>query len=66
MGKIAPEHPIYPLITGNCGPKAFEVLEKAGVRIITGPHGCVADAISQYKNNELAAAQGPNVEGHWL
>jgi predicted Fe-Mo cluster-binding NifX family protein len=53
------------LITGNCGPKAFLVLEQAGVKIVTGAGGKVKDVVLQYKNGELKAAQGANVEGHW-
>jgi predicted Fe-Mo cluster-binding NifX family protein len=54
------------LITGNCGPKAFKVLQQAGVKVIVGAKGKVADAISQYKNNQLEIATAPNVEGHWI
>jgi predicted Fe-Mo cluster-binding NifX family protein len=54
------------LITGNCGPKAFQVLQNAGVKIFTGASGSVKDAIMQYKNGELKQAQNPNVEGHWV
>lgn len=54
------------LITGNCGPKAFQVLQGAGIKIYTGAAGCVKDAIRQYKNGELTLAGSPNVEGHWV
>ena len=54
------------LITGHCGPKAFKVLQSAGVKIMTGASGKVADAIEQYKNGELETAAGADVEGHWV
>ncbi|RLC06357.1 MAG: dinitrogenase iron-molybdenum cofactor biosynthesis protein [Deltaproteobacteria bacterium] len=54
------------LITGNCGPKAFKVLKKGGVSIMIGAKGQVKDAISQYQNGELKAAEEANVEGHWV
>ncbi len=54
------------LITGNCGPKAFTVLDKAGVKIITGAKGRVTDAVQQYKNGELETAHSANVDGHWV
>lgn len=53
------------LITGNCGPKAFLVLEQAGVEIVTGASGKVKDLVLKYKNGELKAARSANVEGHW-
>jgi predicted Fe-Mo cluster-binding NifX family protein len=53
------------LISGNCGPKAFEVLKVAGSRVVTGAKGRVIDAIIQYKSGELQAVDGPNVEEHW-
>ena len=54
------------LITGHCGPKAFKVLQSAGVIIAIGAKGSVADAIQQYKYGELEVAQEADVEGHWV
>jgi predicted Fe-Mo cluster-binding NifX family protein len=54
------------LISGNCGPKAFQVLNAAGIKVVTGAKGRVIDAITQYKNGQLQAAGGANVEGHWV
>lgn len=54
------------LITGNCGPKAFQVLSAAGVDVIVGAKGTVKDAVSQYREGKLKAADAPNVEGHWV
>jgi predicted Fe-Mo cluster-binding NifX family protein len=56
---------INALITGNCGPKAFMVLQKAGVQVLLGGKGKVSDAIALYKNGELSPTQEANVEGHW-
>lgn len=65
-GKTIVDHQVDVLITGNCGPKAFKVLDSAGVQIVTGAHGTVNDAIVQFKNGDLQSAQAPNVEGHWV
>jgi len=54
------------LISGNCGPKAFNVLSAAGIEVVTGAKGRVIDAVTQYKSGELKAVGGPNVEGHWV
>jgi predicted Fe-Mo cluster-binding NifX family protein len=54
------------LISGNCGPKAFQVLNAGGVIVVTGAHGRVIDAVTQYKSGKLETTDGPNVEGHWV
>jgi len=65
-GKTIVDNHVDVLITGNCGPKAFMVLNHAGVKIMTGAKGKVSDAILQYKNSELKALKDANVEGHWV
>ena len=54
------------LITGHCGPKAFKVLKGAGIKIIIGATGSVAEVIQQYKDGELEVTQEADVEGHWV
>jgi len=34
------------VISGHCGPKAFKVLQKAGVKLMTGAGGRVIDAVT--------------------
>ena len=53
------------VLTGNCGPKAFKVLEAAKIPVAVGLSGTVREALRQYKENKVSFAQGPNVEGHW-
>ncbi len=65
-GKTIAENNVDLLITGNCGPKAFKVLQNAGVKIITNTEGRIIDVISKYKKGELETANEPNVEGHWV
>jgi predicted Fe-Mo cluster-binding NifX family protein len=54
------------LITGHCGPKAFKVLQKAGVKVMTGAGGTVTDAIAQFNNGELEISTESDVDGHWV
>lgn len=54
------------LITGHCGPKAFRVLEAAGVKVFNTDAPTVAEALARYRAGELVEAQSANVEGHWV
>ncbi len=64
-GKTIVDNKAEVVITGNCGPKAFQVLLAAGVKVVVGASGRVIDGIQRYKNGELKPAGGANVEGHW-
>jgi len=54
------------LLTGNCGPKAFRVLKAAGIRVVIGVKGRIADAIHDYMNGKYVETTEANVEGHWV
>jgi predicted Fe-Mo cluster-binding NifX family protein len=54
------------VLTGNCGPKAFRVLQAAGVAVVVGVKGTVREAVRAYMAGEYKAADGANVEGHWV
>ncbi len=54
------------LLTGNCGPKAFQVLGQAGITVYIKVGGKVRQAIDDLKAGKLTAADGANVEGHWV
>ncbi|MBN1102242.1 MAG: NifB/NifX family molybdenum-iron cluster-binding protein [Deltaproteobacteria bacterium] len=54
------------VLTGNCGPKAFRVLQAAGIGVVIGVKGKVADAIRDYLDGKYRAATEANVEGHWM
>jgi predicted Fe-Mo cluster-binding NifX family protein len=54
------------VLTGNCGPKAFRVLQAAGIKVVVGVKGKIADAIEDYLNGKYAEAADANVEGHWV
>ncbi|MBF0375960.1 MAG: NifB/NifX family molybdenum-iron cluster-binding protein [Desulfamplus sp.] len=65
-GKIVANCGVDCLITGNCGPKAYNVLQSAGVRVVTGVNGNVKEVVERFKNKEFEYSQGPNVDGHWV
>ena len=41
------------LLTGSCGPNAFQTLHTAGVKVVVGTIGTVQDAVQQYKSGKL-------------
>jgi len=53
------------VLTGNCGPNAYQVLSAAGIKVVTGVSGKVRDAIQNYKSGEFKANSQPNVAGHF-
>ncbi len=53
------------ILTGNCGPKAFRVLQAAGAKVVVGVKGKVRDAVQAYMDGKYQAAAAPNVNGHW-
>jgi predicted Fe-Mo cluster-binding NifX family protein len=53
------------VLTGNCGPKAFSVLNEAGVKVCIGVIGTVKQAIKYYENGIYKPADSANVNGHW-
>jgi predicted Fe-Mo cluster-binding NifX family protein len=65
-GKIIIDQKAGVLITGNCGPKAFQVLNQAGVDIKVGASGSVEAVVEAFKRGELQSASAANVQGHWV
>jgi predicted Fe-Mo cluster-binding NifX family protein len=53
------------VLTGNCGPNAYEVLGAAGIKVVTGVSGKVRQAIEDYRSGKLKASSQPNVPGHF-
>ena len=53
------------IITGHCGPKAFRALRGAGIPVMVGATGTVAEAIQAFRSGKLKPAESADVEGHW-
>lgn len=54
------------LITGHCGPKAFRVLNAAGIEIYTSDARTIDEALNQYRSGKLTAATSADVDSHWV
>ena len=56
---------VQTVLTGNCGPNAFQVLSAAGIQVITGVSGKVKDAIQTYKSGGFQSSSQANVGDHF-
>jgi predicted Fe-Mo cluster-binding NifX family protein len=54
------------VLTGNCGPKAFRILQAAGIKVVIGVKGKIAEAIKDFVEGKYAPTTEANVEGHWM
>lgn len=53
------------VLTGSCGPNAFQTLSAAGIQVIVGVVGTVQDAIQRFKSGQLQPTSQPNVPSHF-
>jgi len=60
-GQLVATKGVKAILTGNIGPNAFQVLQAAGIEVITGVSGKVKEAIEKYKRGELRAVESSNV-----
>jgi predicted Fe-Mo cluster-binding NifX family protein len=52
------------VLTGSCGPNAHQTLSAAGIEVVVGCNGTVAEAVERFKSGGLRAAEAPNVASH--
>ncbi len=56
---------VQAVLTGNCGPNAYQVLSAAGIQVVTGVSGKVRDVIEGYRSGRFKASAQPNVPDHF-
>ncbi|MEJ2665114.1 MAG: NifB/NifX family molybdenum-iron cluster-binding protein [Spirochaetia bacterium] len=64
-GQMMSEKGVKAVLTGNVGPNAFKTLQTAGIDIITGIGGTVADATARYIKGEVTPSSAATVESHF-
>ena len=64
-GQLMADRDVKVLLTGNCGPNAFQTLGAAGIQVIVGVSGIGRQAIEQFKSGAFSAASDPNVASHF-
>ena len=53
------------VISSHCGPKAFRVLQEAGVKVYLTKAAKCREALQLFQDGKLQEASSANVEGHW-
>ncbi len=53
------------VLTGNCGPNAYQALNAAGIKAITGVSGTVREAVQRYNQGSYRVSDGPSVGSHF-
>ncbi|MCK5676411.1 MAG: NifB/NifX family molybdenum-iron cluster-binding protein [Verrucomicrobia bacterium] len=54
------------VVTGHCGPKAFQTLTAANIKVYPCKAKTIEEAYAQLKAGELTAAEAANAEAHWV
>jgi predicted Fe-Mo cluster-binding NifX family protein len=52
---------IRTVLTGSCGPKAFEELQAAGIEVVLNAQGTIRQALASFMNGALVKASKSNV-----
>jgi len=66
-GSIVANANVDAVITGNCGPRAFSVLQAAGIPVYVGLNGkTVREAVDDLAAGRLKAVEQANVDSHWM
>jgi predicted Fe-Mo cluster-binding NifX family protein/ferredoxin len=63
--QLMSEKGVTTVLTGNCGPNAFNVFGQAGIQVIVSVSGPVRNAVEQFNNGVFPSASGPNVASHF-
>ena len=60
-GQLVASKGVGVVLTGNMGPNAFQVVQSAGIKVITGVSGRISEVLERYKSGKFEAAKNPSV-----
>jgi predicted Fe-Mo cluster-binding NifX family protein/ferredoxin len=63
--QLMSEKGVTTVLTGNCGPNAFNVFGQAGIQVVVGVSGNIRNSVERFKTGDFASADGPNVQSHF-
>ncbi len=52
------------MLTGNCGPRAFQVFEAAEIKVFVGAEGSIEENVEKFKSGTLEQTADANVSSH--
>ena len=64
-GQFMAQRDVKAVLTGNCGPNAFQTLSAVGIEIFTGVNGVVREVVDRFTNGELTPTKMANVPSHF-
>lgn len=53
------------LLTGYCGPKAFEVIKAGKVKLASDITGSVREAVQRFNDGQFTYSDSANADAHW-
>jgi len=63
--QLMAEKGVQTVLTGNCGPNAYQTFRAAGIQVIVGVSGSVSDAVEQFNRGDFSNTSEPNVASHF-
>ena len=63
--QLMAEKGVKVVLTGNCGPNAYQTLSAAGIQVVVGCSGGIKEVIESFNAGAYAAADQPSVAGHF-
>ncbi len=61
---VVGESGVEVVLTGRVGPKAFVVLDAAGIKVVSNVDGTVEDAFEKFRSGNVKHDAGPTADGH--